>query len=114
MGGSETCPHCGAVRGAVPERRGPLEALYQEIARIREIAERQETDRRPGPRDVEHDSARDPARDSGRDPGQSDRETIARLTREVQMLRETVARLRGTTHRAATARPAHHVRSPAA
>jgi hypothetical protein len=107
MGGSEPCPHCGAVRGAAPERRGPLEALYQEVARIREIAERQEADRRPDPREVERESAQS-------DRQAADRETIARLTREVQMLRETVARLRGTTHRAAAARPAHHVRSPAA
>jgi hypothetical protein len=85
MGAPEACPHCGAVRGGVPEPRQPLEALYDEVARIREIAERQ----------------------------QAERETIARLTREVQMLRETVALLRGTTHRAAAARP-QRLRSPAA
>jgi hypothetical protein len=84
MGAPEPCPHCGAVGAGVPERLGPLDALYHEVARIRAIAERQETEQ----------------------------ETIAGLTREVQMLRETVARLRGTTHPAA-ARP-QRVTSPAA
>jgi hypothetical protein len=95
--GPEPCPHCGAMRdggvrgsgvcgGGVPERRRPLDALYDEVARIREIAERQE----------------------------SERETIARLTHEVQMLRETVARLRGTSHRAAAAVRTQRLRTPAA
>jgi hypothetical protein len=85
MGAPEACPHCGAVRGDVTDPRGPMEALYDEVARIREIAERQ----------------------------QSDEEIIARLTREVQTLRETVALLRGTTHRAA-ATGGRRVHSPAA
>jgi hypothetical protein len=59
----------------VPGSQSPLEALYQEVARIREIAERQSAE-----------------------------ETIASLTREVQVLRETVARLRGTNYRAGVAR----------
>ena len=84
MGAPEPCPRCGAVGAGGPERRMPLEALYHEVARIREIAERQA----------------------------AERETIAGLTREVQMLRETVARLRGTAHPAA-ARP-QRVTSPAA
>lgn len=84
MGEPEPCPRCGAVGVGAPERIGPLDALYHEVARIREIAERQETEQ----------------------------EIIADLTREVQMLRETVARLRGTRHPAA-ARP-QRVRSPAA
>jgi hypothetical protein len=84
MGAPEPCPRCGAAGAGVPARIGPLDALYHEVARIREIAERQE----------------------------AEQETIAGLTREVQMLRETVARLRGTTHPAA-ARP-QRVRSPAA
>jgi hypothetical protein len=83
MGAPEPCPRCGAV-GIGERHRQPLDALYHEVARIRAIAERQETER----------------------------ETIAALTREVQMLRETVARLRGTNHPAA-ARP-QRVRSPAA
>lgn len=87
MGAPEPCPHCGAVRDGEPERRGPLDALWAEVARIREIAERQESEQ--------------------------ETETIAALTREVQMLRETVARLRGTTHLAAAARP-RRLTSPAA
>ena len=78
---SETarCPHCGA---AVPDGGAPrgaaahpgtgergLSPLYQEISRIREIAE-----------------ARD-AREGSR--------RVAELTREVEELRATVARLRG-------------------
>jgi hypothetical protein len=70
MGAPEPCPHCGAVpRGAAEQ---PLPALYQEVARIREIAEQQHG---------------------------NEQEIIAGLTREVQMLRETVARLRGTGYR---------------
>jgi hypothetical protein len=84
MGAPEPCPRCGAAGAGAPRRIGPLDALYHEVARIRAIAERQETEQ----------------------------ETIASLTREVQMLRETVARLRGTTHPAA-ARP-QRVPSPAA
>lgn len=95
MGAPEACPRCGAVRGGVPEPRQPLEALYEEVARIREIAERQDSERELAERQ------------------QAERETIARLTREVQMLRETVALLRGTTHRAAVSRP-QRLRSPAA
>jgi hypothetical protein len=85
MGAPEPCPHCGTARSGVPERRSPLDALTAEVARIREIAERQG----------------------------SERETIDSLTREVQMLRETVARLRGTTHHAAAVRP-QRLRTPAA
>ncbi len=79
---SETasCPHCGA---AVPDGGAPggaghpgtgerdLGSLYQEIRRIREIAE-------------------------ARDAGEGSRR-VAELTREVAELRATVARLRGTT-----------------
>ena len=79
---SETagCPHCGA---AVPDGGAPggaaahpgtgerdLGSLYQEIRRIREIAE---------------------ARDAG-----AGSRRVAELTREVEQLRATVARLRGT------------------
>jgi hypothetical protein len=83
MGASESCPHCGAVRGNAVDQ--PLAALYQEVARIREIAEQRQQE--------------------------NAQETIASLTREVQMLRETVARLRGTTYRG-IARP-QQVRTPA-
>jgi hypothetical protein len=57
------CPYCGS-----PVGRG-LEPLYQEVRRIREIAEARAAD----------DDAR----------------RIAELTRQVQELRATVARLRG-------------------
>jgi hypothetical protein len=57
------CPYCGS-----PVGRG-LDPLYQEVRRIREIAEARATD----------DDAR----------------RIAELTRQVQELRATVARLRG-------------------
>ena len=84
---SETarCPHCGA---AVPDGSEPggaaahpgtgergLGPLYQEISRIREIAEARDT--REGSR------------------------RVAELTREVEELRATVARLRGTAMGAA-------------
>jgi hypothetical protein len=84
---SETasCPHCGA---AVPDGGAPggaaahpgtgerdLGSLYQEIRRIREIAE-------------------------ARDAGEGSRR-VAELTREVAELRATVARLRGTAMGAA-------------
>jgi DNA repair exonuclease SbcCD ATPase subunit len=72
MGASEACPYCGTARP--DSERNPLDALYQEVARIREIAERQSPEQ----------------------------ETIARLSREVRMLRETVARLRGTTRQRET------------
>jgi hypothetical protein len=78
------CPHCGA---AVPDGGAPggaaaypgtgergLGSLYQEIRRIREIAE-------------------------ARDAGEGGR--VAELTREVEELRATVARLRGTAMGAA-------------
>jgi hypothetical protein len=58
----------GAAAYAEPGERG-LGSLYQEIRRIREIAE-------------------------ARDPGEGGRR-VAELTREVEELRATVARLRG-------------------
>jgi hypothetical protein len=71
------CPRCGA---AVPDDDAPggaagtgergLGSLYIEVRRIREIAE-------------------------ARDEGESSRR-VAELTREVQELRATVARLRGS------------------
>ena len=78
---SETarCPHCGAAvpDGSVPSGAAAqagtgerdLGSLYQEVRRIREIAE-------------------------ARDAGEGSRR-VAELTREVQELRATVARLRG-------------------
>jgi hypothetical protein len=89
---SETgpCPYCGSLPGsagadAAPVPDGPAEAgigpLYREVRRIREIAEaRAAEDARsiPGTRAADDDARR-----------------IAELTRQVQELRTTVARLRG-------------------
>ena len=75
------CPYCGCPR------ESPLDSLYREVARIREIAERSVGDG-PGPRVPE---PRDPA-----DQSASSAARIAELTREVHELRATVARLRGS------------------
>ena len=79
MSDTLSCPHCGSpVRAAVMagetgDRRGRgdrgLDPLYREVRRIREIAE-------------SHEDA------SG--------SRVAELTREVEELRATVARLRGS------------------
>lgn len=78
------CPYCGRPGGSA------LESLYREVARIREIAESRDGggSARPAPRagaatDAGDQSARSAAR-------------IAELTREVNELRVTVARLRGS------------------
>ena len=71
------CPHCGSpVRAAAPGDAGDrgLDPLYREIRRIRELAESRNAT-----------------------PGR-----VAELTREVQELRATVARLRGSA-----AEPSH-------
>jgi predicted nucleic acid-binding Zn-ribbon protein len=75
------CPHCGAIKGGTA---AAIDALYCEVSRINDLAERQ----RPTPQDVteaievtrELDAAK--ARE-------------AELLREIRLLRETVARLRG-------------------
>jgi hypothetical protein len=79
---SETacCPYCGSPgRPGGREHAGAgergLDSLYQEVRRIREIAEDRSSD--------------------------DDKRRVAELTREVQELQATVARLRG----AATAGP---------
>lgn len=73
------CPYCGSP---APDRSrggratgGALDALYDEVRKIREIAEDRESRR-------EHDD---------------DKRRIAELLREVQELRVTLARLRGST-----------------
>ena len=79
------CPYCGCPR------KSPLDSLYREVARIREIAERSgvaSDSARPGPRVPE---PREPA-----DQGALNAARIAELTREVHELRATVARLRGS------------------
>jgi primosomal protein N' len=66
---SETasCPHCGSPALAAGQRG--IDSLYQEVRRIREIAESRDAD---------------------------DQRRVAELTREVAELRATVARLRGS------------------
>ena len=78
------CPYCGCPR------ESPLDSLYREVARIREIAERSAAVERarPVPRAVE---TGEPADQSARSAAR-----IAELTREVHELRATVARLRGS------------------
>ena len=78
MSDTLSCPHCGSpVRAAVMtgetgDRGGQgdrgLDSLYREVRRIREIAESREA---------------------------AGRRRVAELTREVEELRATVARLRG-------------------
>lgn len=84
MSETASCPYCGAAvpdggasGGAAHPGTGErdLGSLYQEIRRIREIAE-------------------------ARDAGEGGRR-VAELTREVEELRATVARLRGTAMGAA-------------
>ena len=78
MSDTLSCPHCGwpvraAMAGESSDRAGQgdrgLDPLYREVRRIREIAESRE------------------------DAGGS---RVAELTREVEELRATVARLRGS------------------
>ena len=78
------CPHCGRPGDS------PLESLYREVARIREIAESRDggQNARPAPRALA-------AADAG-DQSVHSAARIAELTREVHELRATVARLRGS------------------
>jgi len=91
------CPYCGCPR------ESPLDSLYREVARIREIAERSVGDSaRPAPRvpeprepaDQGAGSASQSAGSATRNAGSAAR--IAELTHEVDELRATVARLRGS------------------
>lgn len=70
MSQGSSCPHCGFPL-AESGRAHALNAVYGEVRRIREIAEE-------------------------RAAGAAE-ERVAALTREVQELRATVARLRGST-----------------
>jgi hypothetical protein len=69
------CPHCGAVKGGTA---AAIDALYREVSRIKDLAQRQ----RSAPQDATGDAAR--ARE-------------AELLHEIRLLRETVARLRGSS-----------------
>jgi hypothetical protein len=77
------CPCCGCPS------QSPLDLLYREVARIREIAERSDAagSTRPAPPPA---AAAGPA-----DQSAASAARIAELTREIQELRATVARLRG-------------------
>jgi hypothetical protein len=77
------CPHCGAVKGGTA---AAIDALYREVSRIKDLAER----RQRASQDVTDDAAK--ARE-------------AELLREIRLLRETVARLRGSNHEQALDRP---------
>jgi hypothetical protein len=89
MGASARCPYCGAVRGddaavrddaasgSTGETRQAIDALYREVARIRELAEH--------------------PRPAGTAPPHCDGGSREALLREIALLRETVARLRGTS-----------------
>ena len=78
------CPYCGCPG------ESPLDSLYREVARIREIAERSGAS--DGARPVRR------AVDTGEpaDQGARSAARIAELTRVVHELRATVARLRGS------------------
>lgn len=72
------CPQCGTIKGGAP---AALDALYGEVARLRQLAERLPRAARP---DAEQERALHEARA---------RET--QMRREIRLLQETVARLRG-------------------
>jgi hypothetical protein len=79
------CPYCGAARdgagdGSPAQRRQALEALSREVARIRELAE---------------GSSAQPA-------VQEYQKVIAAQARQIRLLRETVARLRGASQASAS------------
>jgi hypothetical protein len=91
------CPYCGSPAGgssaegsAAGSSGDALESLYREVARIREIAERASAGRGIAP-----SVARVAAASAGDESARS-AARIAELTREVQELRATVARLRGS------------------
>jgi predicted nucleic acid-binding Zn-ribbon protein len=69
------CPHCGAIKGGTA---AAIDALYREVSRIKDLAER----RQAASQDVTDEAAK--ARE-------------AELLREIRLLRETVARLRGSS-----------------
>jgi hypothetical protein len=71
------CPHCGAIQGGTA---AAIDALYREVAKIKDLAER----RPPAPGEAAEALAAAKARE-------------AELLSEIRLLRETVARLRGGT-----------------
>jgi hypothetical protein len=108
MGASARCPYCGAVRGddasgPAGETRQAIDALYREVARIRELAEHPRTDSEParaacnGHAQPATEAAAGAAAEAA---GTAAGSREAALLREIALLRETVARLRGTSHAA--------------
>ena len=97
------CPYCGCPK------EGPLESLYREVARIREIAERQGTSGERALAAPQIAAAREPGDQSARSAARIDE-----LTREVHELRTTVARLRGSAVPWAGGQPAPSVDGQAA
>jgi predicted nucleic acid-binding Zn-ribbon protein len=79
------CPHCGAIKGGTD---AAIDALYREVSRIKELAERQ----RPAPKDITEALGAVKTRE-------------AELLGEIRLLRETVARLRGSGREQALDRP---------
>ncbi len=76
------CPHCGTVRGGTA---AALDALYGEVAKLRQLAERPPSDQEAALKEAALKEA-------------AIKEAAAReadLLREVRLLRETIARLRG-------------------
>jgi predicted nucleic acid-binding Zn-ribbon protein len=70
------CPHCGAIKGGTA---AAIDALYREVSRIQDLAQRQQ----PAPQDATEAFEAAKARE-------------AELLGEIRLLRETVARLRGS------------------
>jgi flagellar motility protein MotE (MotC chaperone) len=83
------CPHCGAIKGGTA---AAIDALYREVSRIKDLAER----RQPAAQDVTDDAAQDVTDDAAKALDAS-RAREAELLREIRLLRETVARLRGSS-----------------
>ena len=86
MSEAPQCPYCGL---SLPGGGHALDSLYQEVRRIRAIAEARPAEGAAArPLEARHAEA------GGRAAGE-DRRRVEELTREVQELRITVARLRG-------------------
>jgi predicted nucleic acid-binding Zn-ribbon protein len=74
------CPHCGAIIGGTA---AAIDALYREVSRIQDLAQRQQ----PAPQDATQDAT---------EAFEAAKAREAELLGEIRLLRETVARLRGS------------------